>query len=206
MPDHIEQAVVSLAVENPALGQQRASNTLQQQGIIVSSSGVRSIWIRNDLETFKKRLKALEAKSAAEGILLTEAQLQCLEKAQDEKEAGLRALLNLGHTFGHAIEAEMGYGNWLHGEAVAAGMVQASQVAMNRQWLTEQEVNRIEQLLSYFDLPTAGPTDMNCEQYLVHMKEDKKVQADTIRFVLPKQLGQAILVKDVTESELNQVL
>ena len=127
--------------------------------------------------------------------------------AQDEKEAGLRALLNLGHTFGHAIEAEMGYGNWLHGEAVAAGMVQASQVAQNREWLCEHEVSkRIEQLLAYFDLPIAGPDHMNCEQYLVHMKKDKKVQADTIRFVLPKQLGQAILVKDVTESELNQIL
>ncbi len=126
--------------------------------------------------------------------------------AQDEKEAGLRALLNLGHTFGHAIEAEMGYGNWLHGEAVAAGMVQASEVALNRTWLSEQDVERIKSLLSYFDLPIAGPENMNCGQYLVHMKKDKKVQADTIRFVLPKQLGQAILVKDVTESELNQVL
>lgn len=126
--------------------------------------------------------------------------------AQDEKEAGLRALLNLGHTFGHAIEAEMGYGNWLHGEAVAAGMVQASQVAKNREWLSEQDVQRIKALLAFFDLPIAGPDQMNCEQYLVHMKKDKKVQADTIRFVLPKTLGQAILVKDVTESELHQIL
>lgn len=126
--------------------------------------------------------------------------------AQDEKEAGLRALLNLGHTFGHAIEAEMGYGKWLHGEAVAAGMVQAAQVARNRQWLSDSDLERVVDILDYFDLPTAGPSEMNCEQYLVHMKKDKKVQADTIRFVLPKQLGQAILVKDVTESELNQVL
>ena len=91
--------------------------------------------------------------------------------AQDEKEAGLRALLNLGHTFGHAIEAEMGYGNWLHGEAVAAGMVQASQVAKNREWISEQDVLRIKELLAYFDLPVAGPDQMNCEQYLVHMKK-----------------------------------
>jgi len=87
VPDYIEDAVVSLAVENPALGQLRASNELQQQGIIVSGSGVRSIWLRHNLETFKKRLKALEAKSAQEGILLTEEQLQCLEKAKLEKEA-----------------------------------------------------------------------------------------------------------------------
>lgn len=87
VPDYIEDAVIALAVGNPALGQHRASNVLQQQGIIVSSSGVRSIWLRNDLETLKKRLKALEKKSAQEGILLTEEQLRCLEKAKLEKEA-----------------------------------------------------------------------------------------------------------------------
>lgn len=87
VPDYIEDAVVALAVENPALGQHRASNELQQRGMIVSGSGVRSIWLRNSLETFKKRLKALEKKSAEEGILLTEEQLKCLEKAKHEKEA-----------------------------------------------------------------------------------------------------------------------
>jgi len=87
VPDYIEQAVIELAVANPALGQYRASNELKQQGVIVSASGVRSIWLRNDLETFKKRLKALEAKSAQEGLVLTEEQLQCLEKAKLEKQA-----------------------------------------------------------------------------------------------------------------------
>lgn len=87
VPDYIEDAVVSLAVENPALGQHRVSNELQQRGIMVSSSGVRSIWLRHDLETFKKRLKALEKQSAEQGLVLTEEQLQCLEKAKHEKEA-----------------------------------------------------------------------------------------------------------------------
>ena len=126
--------------------------------------------------------------------------------AQDEKEAGLRALLNLGHTFGHAIEAEMGYGVWLHGEAVAAGMVQAAELASTRSWLTTDEVKQIKDVIAAFELPIAGPTQMTCADYIKHMKKDKKVQADTIRFVLPKQLGQAILVKDVTESELQQIL
>ena len=85
--DHIEQAVIGLAIENPALGQQRASNELQKQGIIISGSGVRSVWLRYDLETFKKRLKALEAKVAQEGFVLTEEQLQALERAKAEKEA-----------------------------------------------------------------------------------------------------------------------
>lgn len=87
VPEHIEEAVIDLAIENPALGQARAAATLLQRGIIVSASGVRSVWLRHDLESFKKRLKALEAKSAQDGILLTEAQLVALERAKQEKEA-----------------------------------------------------------------------------------------------------------------------
>ena len=87
VPAYIEDAVIALAINNPALGQQRASNELEKQGVIVSASGIRSIWLRHDLETFKKRLKALEAKSAQDGLVLTEEQLQALEKAKLEKEA-----------------------------------------------------------------------------------------------------------------------
>jgi transposase InsO family protein len=87
VPDYIEQAVIAIAIENPALGQIRASLELSNRGVLVSATGVRSIWLRNDLETLKKRLKALEAKVAQDGILLTEEQLQILEKAKKEKEA-----------------------------------------------------------------------------------------------------------------------
>ena len=87
VPAYIEDAVVFIATDNPALGQKRVSLELQQKGIIVSPGGVRSIWLRHGLETFKKRLKALEKKSAEEGILLTEEQLRCLEKAKLEKQA-----------------------------------------------------------------------------------------------------------------------
>lgn len=87
VPDYIEEAVTNLAIENPALGQVRASHELSQRGVMISASGVRSIWLRNDLETLKKRLKALEDKVAQEGILLTEEQLKMLEKAKLEKEA-----------------------------------------------------------------------------------------------------------------------
>ena len=85
--DYIEQAVINLAIENPALGQARAAHELVQRGILVSASGIRSIWLRYDLESLKKRLKALEAKVAQEGILLTEEQLQALEKAKETREA-----------------------------------------------------------------------------------------------------------------------
>lgn len=87
VPAHIEDAVLALAIENPALGQYRVANELQLKGIIVSGGGVRSIWMRNGLETFKKRLKALEKHAANEGILLTENQLKCLEKAKNKREA-----------------------------------------------------------------------------------------------------------------------
>lgn len=85
--EHIEQAVVAMAIEQPAYGQLRACNELRKQGIIVSAGGVRSIWLRHQLETFQKRLKALEAKSAQAGILLTEAQLAAMERAKEEKRA-----------------------------------------------------------------------------------------------------------------------
>ena len=87
VPEHIEKAVIDLAIENPALGQLRASNELKLRGVMVSSGGVRSIWLRNDLATMSKRLKALEAKSAEEGSILTEEQLAALEKAKEQKVA-----------------------------------------------------------------------------------------------------------------------
>jgi len=125
---------------------------------------------------------------------------------QDEREGGVRAILNLGHTFGHAIEAELGYGVWLHGEAVSVGMVQACSVACLRGWLTQTEVDEVVELLQFFDLPTAGPTSMKLDDYLPHMAKDKKVLDGTMRFILPTKLGTSVVVSDVTQAELKAVL
>lgn len=97
--------------------------------------------------------------------------------AADEREMGQRALLNLGHTFGHAIEAHMGYGNWLHGEAVSAGMVMAARTAERLGQFTAQDTDRIIRLLKRAGLPVTGPTSMKAEEYLPHMMRDKKCWA-----------------------------
>ncbi|MBO1254638.1 3-dehydroquinate synthase [Alteromonas sp. 5E99-2] len=126
--------------------------------------------------------------------------------AQDEKEHGLRALLNLGHTFGHAIEAEMGYGNWLHGEAVGAGMVIACQVSEQLNWMTASEVCRATNLIDAFNLPICGPKNMGYDDYLKHMQHDKKVQAGAIRFIMPQGIGKACVTSDVPNDVLKIVL
>ena len=126
--------------------------------------------------------------------------------AQDEKEGGLRALLNLGHTFGHAIEAEQGYGQWLHGEAVATGMVLAAKLAVNMNLLEASELRRIELLIAAFDLPLEAPNNMGLEAFIRHMKRDKKNLAGRLRFIVPTAIGHSEIRDDVTEAMLQQIL
>lgn len=120
----------------------------------------------------------------------------CQNKVQivmeDEKEKGRRALLNLGHTFGHAIETGMGYGKWLHGEAVAAGLVMAAVASRYLGYLQQTEVDRLIQLLIKAGLPTTGP-DLGIARYQALMAQDKKVQNGNIRFILLKSLGDAVI-------------
>jgi len=133
-------------------------------------------------------------------------EIKALIVAEDEKEQGLRALLNLGHTFGHAIEAQMGYGKWLHGEAVATGMVLASQLAHTRGDLTQQDVARIVDVIKQYNLPTEVPADMTSEQFLLHMRKDKKNKKGTIRFILPTQFGQCALVDNVSDDQVRALI
>ncbi len=126
--------------------------------------------------------------------------------AADEKEADIRAILNLGHTFGHAIETEQGYGNWLHGEAVSAGMVMALEMSASLGWLDASEVKRGIKLLSSANLPVCPPLDMEANTFLKHMSVDKKALDGQIRLVLVKEMGRAVICADYPASVLQKVL
>ena len=125
--------------------------------------------------------------------------------SQDETEQGIRALLNLGHTFGHAIEAGLGFGVWLHGEAVAAGMVLAAELSHRLGWLSEDSVQRVVALIAAAGLPVQAP-NLGVEQWLQWMSHDKKVAQGKIRFILLPELGAARIIDDVPATLLHSVL
>ncbi|WP_019528360.1 3-dehydroquinate synthase [Dasania marina] len=125
--------------------------------------------------------------------------------AQDEKESGIRAILNLGHTFGHAIETAQGYGNWLHGEAVAAGMMLAIKLSAQLGWIPQAEVARLAQLLQAVKLPIAPPA-MTQRQFLELMMVDKKVLDGQLRLVLLESVGKAIITANITTEDVKKVL
>ncbi len=133
----------------------------------------------------------------------------CQNKAEvvgaDERESGERALLNLGHTFGHAIETGMGYGVWLHGEAVAAGTIMAADLSQRLGWLSTGDVARVRRLFERAGLPCIGPA-LGVEKYLQLMGLDKKVVGGKIRFVLLKAMGKAVVSGDVPEALLRATL
>lgn len=152
----------------------------------------------------------IEALRARDRATLAEAVRHCCQMkadivGEDEKETGVRALLNLGHTFGHAIEAGMGYGAWLHGEAVAAGMVLAAETSRLLGWISEADVARVTALIERAGLPILSP-DLGVDAWISHMGHDKKVEEGQLRFVLLRQLGQAVIEKGVPLAVLSEVL
>jgi 3-dehydroquinate synthase len=125
--------------------------------------------------------------------------------AEDERESGARALLNFGHTFGHAIEAATGYGTWLHGEAVAAGMVMAAELSALMGHLKKTEVSRVRALLQRAGLPVTGPA-LAPEALLELMAVDKKAAKGRTRFVLLEAIGRAALRADVDDHEVRAAI
>ena len=126
--------------------------------------------------------------------------------AADEREKGCRALLNLGHTFGHAIETQQGYGNWLHGEAVATGMLLAADLSQRLGWLDGASVGRIEALLRQAKLPVRAPDDTTEADFLAHMAVDKKITDGRLRLVLMAGLGESVVTSDFDSQLLQQTL
>ena len=156
------------------------------------------------LEANMDKLRALDAQAIAHAIHRS-CEIKAQVVSQDEREGGIRAILNLGHTFGHAIETGMGYGNWLHGEAVGAGMVMAAEASRRMGWLSEADVARARALIRAAGLPDVAP-DLGADTWLDYMGHDKKVESGKLRFVLLKRLGEAVVTGDMPETTLRATL
>jgi 3-dehydroquinate synthase len=158
-------------------------------------------WLETNITALKARDKA---------ALATAIERSCAIKAEivaaDERESGMRALLNLGHTFGHAIETGTGYGNWLHGEAVAAGMLMAADLSARHGWLDHADVQRTGSILRQAGLPTEPPATMDEQQFMDLMAVDKKVVDGGLRLVLLKRIGKAIVTADFQPDLLSETL
>ena len=158
-------------------------------------------WLEENID----KLRALDQVALTEAI-----RRSCAAKAAvvgaDEREAGIRATLNLGHTFGHAIETHQGYGVWLHGEAVAAGTVMALEMSRQLGWISVDERDRGVRLLARAGLPVVPPTDMTPDDFMQHMAVDKKVLDGQLRLVLLKQLGEAVVTGDFPREALDATL
>ncbi len=158
-------------------------------------------WIENNIE------KLLNKDAEA---LIYAIETSCLIKAkvvaEDEKENGIRAILNLGHTFGHAIEAYQGYGSWLHGEAVGAGMVMACDLSVRMGWIDMELYDRAVTLIGKARLPVKAPENMSESIFLDYMSVDKKNIDNAIRLVLLKACGKAIVTTEYSKTLLSETL
>ena len=157
----------------------------------------------------------LEADAAAvlarDGAALALAVARCVAHkarvvARDEREAGERALLNFGHTFGHALEQVTGFGTLLHGEAVAIGMLQAARLSASLGLSDVADAHRLERLLGQFGLPVAPPAGLDSAALINAMMLDKKAIGGALRFVLWRGVGRALVVDDVSQADVLQVL
>lgn len=154
------------------------------------------VWLENNLDKLLARDKA---------ALVYAVHRSCTNKAEvvaaDERETGERALLNLGHTFGHAIETGLGYGEWLHGEAVAAGTLIAAELSCNLGWLSREAMQRVEAIFVRAGLPVRG-APLGAARYLELMRHDKKVLDGKLRLVLLKDIGRAVVSDEASEAQM----
>lgn len=154
------------------------------------------------LEGSMGRLLARDREALAHAVRRS-CELKAAVVAQDERESGLRAVLNFGHTFGHAIEAGLGFGTWLHGEAVAAGMVMAAELSVRAGLLDPADAGRIRTLIARAGLPVAGPK-LGENRYLELMEVDKKASGGKVRFILLEGVGKAVLRGDLPTAAVRE--
>ena len=186
-------------------------NTLPDREFSAGLAEVIKYGLIGDYDFFVWLEKNIEALVGRDAAALAEAiERSCRDKARivaaDEREGGVRALLNLGHTFGHAIETGMGYGAWLHGEAVAAGMYMAADLSQRLGWLADDDVMRVESLLRRAALPVRGPRALTCDEMLSLMAVDKKAQDGRVRLVLLRALGTAVITDDYNPALLRETI
>lgn len=218
----VDSSVGGKTAVNHPMGKNMIGAFYQPQAVIVDSNVLRTLddrqlaagiaeiikyGIIRDWEFFEWCEDNVDKLVARDPHALQYAMVQsCQHKADivaaDEKESGLRATLNLGHTFGHAIEASMGYGAWLHGEAVAAGMVMACEMSVRLGWISEDVTRRVEKVLARASLPVRPPPSVTLEKFMTYMSVDKKVEAGVLRLILLKAPGKAVLTSDFPESVL----
>ena len=185
-------------------------NTLPDRELSAGLAEVIKYGLIGDLPFFEWLEQNMEKLLARDPAALAYAiHRSCADKARvvaaDEREGGIRALLNLGHTFGHAIESGMGYGVWLHGEAVAAGTVLAAELSRRLGWLREDDVTRTRALFERAGLPVAAPA-LGVGKFLDLMGLDKKVEGGKMRFVLLRAIGDGVVSGEVPPALLRDTL
>jgi 3-dehydroquinate synthase len=168
-------------------------------GLIVDAAFF--VWLEHNID-------ALLSRDPGALAYAIERSCQCKAEvvAADERESGQRALLNLGHTFGHAIETGMGYGEWLHGEAVATGMCMAADLSVRLGWISMQDLNRMQRLIERARLPLHPPRELSPERFLELMAVDKKVLDGNLRLVLLKAIGSSLVTASFEQDKLMETL
>ncbi len=222
----VDSSVGGKTAVNHASGKNMIGAFYQPQSVVIDISVLRTLPDREYAAGLAEIVKYgviydaeffawLEANSEAISARETQALIHVIRRsceikaevvAQDEREAGLRAILNFGHTFGHAIENLSGYGTWLHGEAVSVGMVMAAQFSERLNRLPQGGASRIAELLECMDLPVTLTGDVERQAMLTAMGMDKKTVDGRVRFVVANAIGQVDLVADYSQAALDETL
>ncbi len=222
----VDSSVGGKTAVNHALGKNMIGAFYQPRAVLIDTSTLRSLPDRelsagfaevikhglladrdffDWLERHAEALLALQPDLVAHAVR-TSCEIKAGVVSADEKEQGIRALLNLGHTFGHAIETAQGYGNWLHGEAVATGMVMAADLSCRTGRISARDAMRVKQLIGRFGLPVCPPASVSTGRMLELMKADKKSVDSGMRLVLLNRIGKAEIVEDFDDDKLHETL